>query len=106
MTDAPDGRSPLRVRCPDCGCALLVDRDTGALLEHVSRQSKPAGGRSLEDLMGEAERQKAAAEARFDQESRALEDQDRVLEEKFRRALERAESEPGDERPERPFDFD
>lgn len=95
----------LDVSCPDCGCDLVVDAATGEVLSHRSASKPPAGGKSFDDLLAGIDSGKARAEALFAREQEALKDRDRLLDEKFKEAMKRAEEEP-DEKPERPFDYD
>lgn len=92
--------------CPDCGSDLVIDAATGAVLSHRAPKRPPAGGRSFEDLLAGIDSGKERAEQLFEREKAAMKDRDRLLEEKFREAMKRAEETPDDERPSRPFDFD
>ena len=96
----------LSVRCPDCGSDLVVDAATGEVLSHRRPKQPPAGGKDLESLLQGLEHDKARAEDVFQREVAAMKDRDRLLEEKFREALRRAEEEPDEGRPPRPFDLD
>jgi hypothetical protein len=98
-------RSHLRLRCPDCDCELVVDAATGEVLSHRPAKSAPGGGKSFDSLFADLDAQKASAEDRFEQEKSAYADRERLLEEKFKEAMKRAEEEP-DEPVRRPFDFD
>jgi hypothetical protein len=93
------------LRCPDCGAELVVDAATGEILAHKTPKTPLAGGKSLDTLFADLEAQKASAEDRFEREKAAFADRDRLLEEKFREAMKRAEEEP-DEPLRRPFDLD
>ena len=95
----------LRVRCPDCESELVVDRATGEVLSHTAAEREPAGGRSFESLLQEQDESRSRAEDIFEREKASLEDRDRLMEEKFRRALEKVDD--SDEAPPpRPFDLD
>ncbi len=96
----------LRVRCPDCQSRLVVDAATGEVLAHETPDRPAAAGQDFEELLADLDRGKAEAEAVFAREVAAHEDQDRLLEEKFREAMKRAADEPEDERPPSPFDYD
>ena len=78
------------ITCPDCGGQLTVDAATGEVLYHKAIERPPAGGRSFEDLLQGLDDDKARAEQVFEQEKAALEDRDRLLEDKFNEALKRA----------------
>lgn len=93
------------LRCPDCGSELVVDAATGEILSHRAPKAPLAGGKTLDSLFADLDAQKASAEDRFEREKAAFADRDRLLEEKFKEALKRADEEP--EQPlRRPFDTD
>ena len=96
----------LQVRCPGCGGDLVVDAATGEVLSHRKAREPLAGGKDFDSLLAGLDDQKARAEQLFEREKAALADRDRLLEEKFREAMKRAEEEPGDTPPARPFDLD
>lgn len=96
----------LTVRCPECDCDLTLDAATGEVLFHKAPKRPPAGGKDFETLLADLEGQKARAEDLFEREKAAMKDRDRLLEEKFQEALRRAEEEPDEEPPRRPFDLD
>lgn len=68
-------------------------------------QGAPAGGKDFDALLKGLDDDKARAEETFEREKAAFADRDRLLEEKFKEAMKRAEEEP-DLPPKRPFDFD
>jgi hypothetical protein len=92
-----------RVQCPDCGGELTIDAATGHVLTHRSVKKAPA--KDFDALLAGIGDSKARADEIFQQEWSALKDRDRVLDEKFREAVKRAEESP-DEKPKRPWDFD
>ncbi|HVT61178.1 MAG TPA: hypothetical protein VHR45_22635 [Thermoanaerobaculia bacterium] len=96
----------LTLRCPDCNSELVVDAATGEVLSHRRAKVPPAGGKDLESLLQGLDQDKARAEDVFQREVAAIKDRDRLLEEKFREAMRRAEEEPDEGRPPRPFDLD
>ncbi|HEV8629384.1 MAG TPA: hypothetical protein VGV61_03635 [Thermoanaerobaculia bacterium] len=96
----------LHVRCPDCDTELVVDAETGELLSHRAAKRPLAGGKDFDSLMRGLDEGKARAEALFEQEKAAMKDRQRLLDEKFEEALRRAEEEPADTPPPRPFDLD
>ncbi|MEM1244761.1 MAG: 2-nitropropane dioxygenase [Acidobacteriota bacterium] len=99
-------RSRLQVDCPCCEAQLAIDRETGAVISHTAAEAPVAGGADFEDLLADLDRQKARAEQLFEQEKAAMADRDRVLDERFAEALRKAEEEPDDAPPPRPFDLD
>ena len=90
-----DDTRKLTVRCPDCNSELVVDAATGEVLSHRKAKQPLAGGKDFDSLLKGLDDEKAQAEDVFQREVAALKDRDRLLEEKFREALRRAEEEPG-----------
>lgn len=95
----------LSVVCPDCGAEIVVDAATGTVLSHRAPKAPPAGGKDFDALLAGLDEGKARAEELFERERTAFADRDRLLEEKFKEAMKRAEEEP-DLPPKRPFDLD
>lgn len=75
--------------CPCCEAKLTVDANTGAILAH--EEKKKVHG-SFEDLKGELNKQKEHREQIFAQEMSSMKDRERLLEEKFKEALKRADT--------------
>ncbi len=96
----------LTVRCPDCNSDLVIDAATGQILSHRKAKQLPAGGKDFDALLKGLDDDKERAEDIFQREVAAIKDRDRLLEEKFREAMRRAEEEPDEGPPRRPFDFD
>lgn len=96
----------LTLRCPDCNSHLVVDAATGEVISHRKQSAPRADAKSLEALLEDLDVQKEQAEDIFEREMDALKDRDRLLEDKFADALERAKEQPEDEPPMRPFDLD
>ena len=67
---------------------MIVDVETGAILSHEEKQ-KPLG--SFEDMKKDLEKQKQTREQIFAQEMSSMKDRERLLEEKFKEAVKRAE---------------
>ncbi|MCD9187485.1 MAG: hypothetical protein LUM44_13700 [Pyrinomonadaceae bacterium] len=88
--------------CPCCEATLTIDAKTGALLAHEEKK-KVLG--SFEDLKGELSKQKDLREQIFAQEMSSMKDRERLLEEKFKEAMKRAD-EVKDEPYRNPLDFD
>lgn len=99
-------KDKITVTCPGCKGELRVDVATGEVLSHRAAKRVPAGGKDLDSLFADMDQEKARAEDLFEREKKALADKDRLLEEKFNEALRRAEEEPDDEKPVRPWDLD
>jgi len=78
--------------CPCCDATLTIDAETGALLAHEEKK-KVLG--SFEDLKSDLNKQKEHRENIFAQEMSSMKDRERLLEEKFKEALKRAETDSG-----------
>jgi hypothetical protein len=78
--------------CPCCESILTVDANTGALLAH--EEKKKVHG-SFEELQGTLNKQKEHRERIFAQEMSSMKDRERLLEEKFKEALKRADTDSG-----------
>lgn len=91
------------ILCPCCESTIVIDRLTGEVLLHKVRETRGPGG-SLESMMSNLETQKSEAAKRFEKNLESQKDRARILEEKFREALQRADK---DEKPRvNPFDMD
>lgn len=96
----------ITVKCPECGSDLVVDAATGEVLSYRKLKKPVAGGRDFDSLFAGLESEKARAEDAFERARAAERDKDRLLDEKFREAVKRAEEDPDDGPPPRPFDLD
>lgn len=76
------------VICPCCEASLTIDQMTGALLSFEEKK-KPVG--TFEDLRDELGKQKELRDQLFAQEMSSQKDRERLLEEKFKEAMKRAE---------------
>jgi hypothetical protein len=74
--------------CPCCEATLTVDAQTGAILSHEEK-AKPVA--SFDEMLKGLDKQKQQREQIFQQELGSLKDRERLLEEKFREAMKRAE---------------
>ena len=90
------------VVCPCCESLIVVDRISGDVLLHKVKEIKTGG--SLETMVSNLETQKSEAARRFDRQLESQKDRARLLEEKFREALQRAEK--SDEKHINPMDMD
>ena len=68
---------------------MVIDAKTGAVLSHEEKK-KVVG--SFEDLKGELSKQKELRDQLFAQEMSSMKDRERLLEEKFREALKKADT--------------
>jgi hypothetical protein len=83
-----DERGCFTLICPCCEATLTVDAQTGALISHEEK-ARPLA--SFEEMAKDMERQKQVRESIFSQELGSQKDRERLLEEKFREALKRAD---------------
>ncbi len=94
------------VLCPECGSDLTIDVATGEVLFHKPAKKEPAGGKDFDQLLAGLDESKQRADEVFEREVAALEDRDRLMEEKFREAMRRAKEQPDEEPPLRPWELD
>ena len=99
-------KQPLIVTCPECGGELTVDSVTGAVVFHKPAPSTSGAAKDFDRLLADIDDSKTRAQEIFQREISALKDRDRLMEEKFQEALRRAEEEPDDKPPVRPWDLD
>lgn len=90
------------ITCPCCEATIVVDRLSGEVLLHKAKVVRTAG--SLESMVAGLETQKSESEKRFDRQLESQKDRARILEEKFKAALEQAEK--SDEKYVNPMDMD
>ncbi len=80
------------VICPCCEAQLTIDAQTGALIAHEEKK-KVLG--SFEDLASDLSKQKDLRDQLFAQEMSSQKDRERLLEEKFKEAMKKAETDKG-----------
>lgn len=90
------------ITCPCCSATIVVDRVSGEVLLHKAKEVRTGG--SLESMVAGLESQKSEAEKRFEKQLESQKDRARILEEKFKEALQRAEK--SDEKYVNPLDLD
>jgi hypothetical protein len=91
------------ITCPCCETTLVIDRISGEVLLHKAKEKRGPGG-SLDAMVAGLETQKSEAAKRFDRQLESQKDRARILEERFKEALERAEK--SDEKYVNPLDMD
>ena len=94
----------LRLSCPECDAEIVVDLTTGQVVFH--KKAAVASGRTLESLMQDMQKDKERTELLFEKEKAAHEDRDRLMEERFREVMSRADDDDDESPPLRPFDLD
>ena len=75
--------------CPCCEAVMFIDRLSGEVLLHKAKERKITG--SLESMVAGLDAQKSEMEKKFEREIASQKDRSRILEEKFKEAMERAE---------------
>ena len=83
------GMKKFNIICPCCEANITVDAETGAILTHEEKAKKLG---SFEDLKNDLAKQKELRENLFAQEMSSQKDRQRILEEKFKEALKRADT--------------
>ena len=82
----------------------MVDAQTGAIISHQEK-AKPLA--SFEEMAKQLEQKKQLREQVFSQELGSVKDRERLLEEKFKEAMKRAEKDKDKDTPYRnPLDLD
>ena len=80
--------SRFTIICPCCESTLTIDAQTGAILSHQEKH-KPVA--AFEDMVKDLDKQKETREQIFSQELSSMKDRGRLLEEKFKEAMKRAD---------------
>lgn len=88
--------------CPCCEATLVVDAHTGALISHQEK-AKPLA--SFDEMRTNLDKQKQTRDQLFAQELSSQKDRERLLEEKFRDAMKRADKDK-DKPYKNPLDLD
>jgi uncharacterized Zn finger protein (UPF0148 family) len=88
--------------CPCCEATLVIDRLSGEILLHKAKETKST--LSLESMVSNLETQKSEMAKRFDKNLESQKDRARILEERFKEAMQRAEK--SDKPPINPMDLD
>jgi uncharacterized Zn finger protein (UPF0148 family) len=77
------------ITCPCCESLLVVDRLNGEILLHKQKERKSS--QSLESMVSNLQTQKSEMEKKFEKQIESQKDRSRILEEKFKEALERVD---------------
>ena len=86
--------------CPCCESTIVIDRISGEVLLHKVKEKRTGG--SLESMVAGLETQKSEMEKKFDREMASQKDRARLLDERFKEALQRADK--SDKPPVNPMD--
>jgi uncharacterized protein YPO0396 len=92
----------IEILCPCCESTIVIDRVTGEILLHKQKEVK--SGQSLEAMVAGLDKQKSELQKRFDKQLESQKDRARILEERFKEAMQRAEKD--DTKPFNPMDYD
>jgi uncharacterized Zn finger protein (UPF0148 family) len=93
----------LEILCPCCEAELVVDPASGEVLFH--KQKERTRSKSLEEMVSAMENQKADRDKLFEKGIESQKDRQRILEARFREAMQRAEKEKDEPRI-NPLDLD
>ena len=88
--------------CPCCDATIVIDRLSGEVLLHKAKETR--SNQSLEAMVTNLETQKSEMEKRFDRQMESQKDRARILDERFKEAMERADK--SDKPYINPFDAD
>lgn len=83
----------IEVTCPCCQTRLLVDKVSGKVVWHHEKSAGPA---SFESAFAQMEAKKSEAAQKFQKELDSQKDRGRLLDEKFKQALNRAAGTKGE----------
>jgi len=75
--------------CPCCEALIVIDPLNGEILLHKAKETKST--QSLESMVSNLETQKSEMEKRFEKQMESQKDRARILEEKFKEAMKRAD---------------
>jgi len=92
----------IEITCPCCESTIVIDRVSGEILLHKAKEVK--SGQSLEAMVAGLDKQKSELQKRFDKQIESQKDRARILEERFKEAMQRAEKD--DTKPFNPMDYD
>ena len=77
------------IQCPCCEALIVIDRLSGEVLLHKAKEKK--SNQSIESMVANLQTQKSEMDKFFDKQIESQKDRARILEEKFKEAMERAD---------------
>ena len=92
----------LEITCPCCETLIVIDRASGEILLHKEKVKSAKG--SFEDMVAQLDRQKSEAAKKFEKNIESQKDRSRLLDEKFKEAIARADK--SDTPVKNPLDWD
>ncbi|MCU1246418.1 MAG: hypothetical protein JWN02_2328 [Acidobacteria bacterium] len=90
------------ITCPCCDATIVIDRISGEVLLHKAKETRVTG--SLDAMVSGLAAEKSESAKRFERQLESQKDRARILEERFKEALQRAEK--SDEKFINPMDMD
>ena len=90
------------VNCPCCETFLVIDRDSGQIVFHKEKEKKTK--LSLDAMLSDLSSQKDEAAKRFAREMESQKDRGKILDARFREAVQRADK--SDKPMKNPLDLD
>jgi hypothetical protein len=97
-------KSKIETRCPCCQTRLTVDALTGLVIWHDAGKTDRSHP-TMEEMIRNLDSRKKEVEEKINQESRALKDRSRILDEMFKESMRRIDKDDPS-RPVRPIDLD
>ena len=79
----------IEITCPGCEATIVIDRVSGQILLHKPKPTTAI--HSIDSLMNQMVSKKSEMAKRFDKELESQKDRSRILEERFKEAMERAD---------------
>jgi hypothetical protein len=79
----------IEIACPECQATIVIDPVSGQILLHKAKEITAT--HSIDSLMNEMASKKSEAAKRFEKELESQKDRKRILEEKFKEAMRRAD---------------
>ncbi len=80
----------LEIHCPCCEALLVIDASSGHVIFHKEKARPAGGGVSFEQMVSDIAVKKSEAARRLDRELEAQKDRGRILDARFKEAMERA----------------
>jgi len=79
----------LEITCPECESTIIVDSVSGEVLLHKAKERHQS--QSLEAMVSNLEAQKTESAKRFEKQLESQKDRARILDERFKEAMKRAD---------------
>ena len=79
----------IEITCPGCEATIVIDRVTGEILLHKPKPTTAT--HSIDSLVSQLSSQKSETEKKFEKNLESQKDRSRILEERFKEAMQRAD---------------